>query len=132
MIDDKLEWKAELLISSLLRIGVATSAALAVIGMLLVFRQGSLVHSSHTELLTLTNAGAAYPHSLGAVFRSALHGEGEGIAMLGLLLLIATPVARVTVSIGIFVRERDPRFVAITATVLLLLIVSFFLGAAGG
>ncbi|MBV9496368.1 MAG: DUF1634 domain-containing protein [Acidobacteria bacterium] len=131
-MDDKFEWRAELLISSLLRIGVATSAALAVIGMLLVFRQDSLVHSTHTELLTLTNASAAYPHSLGAVFRSALHGEGEGIAMLGLLLLIATPVARVMVSVGIFLRERDPRFVAITATVLLLLIVSFFLGAAGG
>ena len=57
---------------------------------------------------------------------------GEHIANLGLLLLIATPVARVAASIFLFARERDFTFVIITTTVLLLLLLSFVLGAAGG
>jgi uncharacterized membrane protein len=120
------------LISRLLRIGVGASAALVVIGMLLVFRHHPTYRSSHTELGPLLSATAAYPHDVRAVLASARAGRGQGIAMLGLLLLIATPVARVAVSIGIFVRERDGRFIVITATVLLLLMTSFVLGAAGG
>ena len=57
---------------------------------------------------------------------------GEHIANLGLLLLIATPVARVAASIVLFARDRDYLYVAITTTVLLLLLLSFMLGAAGG
>jgi uncharacterized membrane protein len=123
---------AETLISRLLRIGVGASAALVVIGMLLVFQHHPTYRSSHTELAALISASVPYPHRIRDVAGSAFGGQGQGIAMLGLLLLIATPVARVLVSIFIFVRERDPRFVLITATVLLLLITSFVLGAAGG
>ena len=60
------------------------------------------------------------------------HPAGEHIANLGLLLLIATPVARVAASIVLFARERDFTFVIITTTVLLLLLLSFVLGATGG
>ncbi|HKO58686.1 MAG TPA: DUF1634 domain-containing protein [Thermoanaerobaculia bacterium] len=120
-----------MLISRLLRTGVAASAALVVIGMLLVFGHHPTYRSSHTELAPLLSATAIYPHSVRAVLAAARAGRGQGIAMIGLLLLIATPVARVAVSIGIFIRARDWRFVIITATVLLLLIASFALGAAG-
>lgn len=123
---------AETLISRLLRTGVAASAALVVTGMLLLFQHHPTYRSSHTELANLTSAAVEYPHRVRDVLASAFAGQGEGIAMLGLLLLIATPVARVLVSIFIFVRERDPRFIAITATVLLLLLTSFVLGTAGG
>jgi uncharacterized membrane protein len=123
---------AETLISRLLRIGVLISAALVVIGMLLVFEHHPTYRSSHTELASLISASVEYPHRIRDVLASAFAGRGQGIAMLGLLLLIATPVARVLVSIFIFLRERDPRFVLITATVLLLLITSFVLGTAGG
>jgi uncharacterized membrane protein len=123
---------AETLISRLLRTGVAASAALVVIGLLLMFRHHPTYRSSHTELAALLSSSAEYPHTVRGVVASALAGHGQGIAMLGLLLLIATPVARVVVSIFIFLRARNVRFVVITATVLLLLVTSFVLGAAGG
>jgi len=123
---------AETLISWLLRTGVAVSAALVVVGMTLVFTHHPAYRSSRDALQTLTDVHAEYPHTLRAVVSSAAHGHGQGIAMLGLLLLIATPVLRVAVSIGLFVREHDATFVAITTTVLLLLLLSFALGAAGG
>jgi len=112
--------RAETLISWLLRIGVGISATLAVIGMLVI-----IVH--HPEHVT-----GQPMHNLREIIESIEHGHGQGIAMLGLLLLIATPVARVAVSIGLFVRERDYTFVVITTTVLFLLLLSFVLGAAGG
>ena len=55
----------------------------------------------------------------------ALAGVGGGIAPMlltgGLLLLLATPVARVTVSLVEFARERDWVFVVLTLAVLLAL-----------
>ena len=132
MIDERIERQAEIIISWLLRIGVATSATLVVVGMVLVFRHHPSYRSSPTDLTALTNASIEYPHTVRSVITAAVAGRGQGIAMLGLLLLIATPVLRVAVSILLFLHERDFRFVTITMTVLALLLLSFVLGAAGG
>ena len=112
--------RAETLISWLLRIGVGISATLAVIGMIVI-----VVH--HPQHVT-----GRPMHNVREIVNAIRAGHGQGIAMLGLLLLIATPVARVAVSIVLFARERDYTFVLITSTVLALLILSFVLGAAGG
>jgi uncharacterized membrane protein len=111
--------RAETLISCLLRTGVAISATLAIIGMIVIV----VHHPAHVQGQPM--------HDIREVIDSLEHGHGQGIAMLGLLLLIATPVARVAVSIILFARQRDYTFVLITSTVLLLLILSFALGAAG-
>ena len=132
MIDARMERQAELMISWLLRIGVATSAIFVAVGMVLVFRHHPSYRFSHADLAALTNASTEYPHTVRSVLSAAAAGRGQGIAMLGLLLLIATPVLRVAVSILLFAHERDLRFVVITTTVLALLLLSFVLGAAGG
>jgi uncharacterized membrane protein len=132
MIDERLERQVELFISWLLRIGVMTSGALLVIGIVLMFQHHPLYRSSPVDLAELTSIHAEYPHTILSVLRSAREGHGQGVAMLGLLLLIATPVFRVAVSIVLFAREHDMLFVAITSMVLALLLLSFVLGAAGG
>jgi len=48
----------------------------------------------------------------------------------GVLVLILTPVARVTLSLLSFLRERDRLYVEITTTVLLNLILGLLLGVA--
>jgi uncharacterized membrane protein len=58
-------------------------------------------------------------------------GSGRVIIVAGLLVLIATPVARVVFSIFIFMREGDRLYVAITSTVLLILLFGFAVGATG-
>jgi uncharacterized membrane protein len=57
--------------------------------------------------------------------------NGRMIIMAGLLVLIATPVARVVFSIFIFMREADRLYVAITSAVLLILLFGFAVGATG-
>jgi uncharacterized membrane protein len=47
---------------------------------------------------------------------------------LGLIVLIATPFMRVAGSILVFARERDGRYVVITAAVLVVMCVSVLLG----
>jgi uncharacterized membrane protein len=48
---------------------------------------------------------------------------------LGLLVLLATPVARVVVSVPLFAEQKRYAFVAITATVLVILLLSMFVVA---
>jgi uncharacterized membrane protein len=58
----------------------------------------------------------------------AFGGGGRGLVQLGLLLLIATPVARVVFSIFAFALERDYIYAVLTLLVLGVLLYSLFLG----
>ena len=62
--------------------------------------------------------------------RGILHGvatlRGRGFIQLGLLLLIATPVARVAFSVWGFVEEKDKMYVTFTLIVLAVLLYSLF------
>lgn len=63
-------------------------------------------------------------------FRPAPSGFGEGRALmqLGIMILVATPVARVAFSVGAFARSRDRAYVAITAAVFCILLYSLLGG----
>ena len=56
----------------------------------------------------------------------AFNGRGRGLIQLGVLLLIATPVARVAFSVYAFARQRDRLYVVVTLVVLALLLFSLF------
>jgi uncharacterized membrane protein len=59
--------------------------------------------------------------SVSGIVADARLRSGRGIIQLGLLVLIATPIARVVFSVVGFVRQRDWLYVGITAIVLTLL-----------
>ena len=117
-------------ISRLLRTGVTMSMAIVLIGLTLTFIHHPEYVRSHDALQTLTAKSGDYPHTIGEVINQLSHGRGQGIVMLGLFLLIATPVARVAFSIVAFAIERDLLYVTITAVVLSLLLLSFAIGSA--
>jgi len=120
--------KVEILISDLLRIGVMTSLAVVIIGTAVSFVHHPEYLNRPPALQRLTKPGAAFPHTVGQVLRGLREFRGQAIVMVGLLLLIATPVVRVGVSIFAFAYERDRRYVVITTVVFLLLLLSFVLG----
>ena len=62
--------------------------------------------------------------SVPGIVRDAVDVSGRGIIQLGLLFLIATPVARVIFSIWGFAAERDRMYVVFTVIVLAILIFS--------
>lgn len=128
----------ELIISWLLRIGVWSSVAIIIAGLIL------LVVKDHTALLHERSGGLEgllrqgppgepQPFTLYTdVLASVRRGEPYGVITLGLLILLLTPVLRVAVSIVAFLIERDWLYTAITTAVLCLLLAGIALGKAGG
>lgn len=124
--------RVELFLSQMLRTGVLVSAAVILVGAVLLFA---------TEAQTLLHNGMgsiiAYPpdpnavrvvHTLPAVWAGLLAGDPDAVIDVGLLLLIATPVFRVAVSIPVFLLQRDRRYTLITTFVLVVLLLSFVIG----
>ena len=108
-------------VSTVLTTGVAISAALIAIGFvgaLLVGWSGSLT-------------GGPISAAASTDFSGVLAGLGAArpiaFDQAGLLVLLATPVVRVAVSLIAFGFERDRLYAAITAVVLALLLVSIVL-----
>jgi uncharacterized membrane protein len=62
--------------------------------------------------------------TLSGIVQGAAAFRGEWVIALGLLILIATPVARVAVLVVAFIRERDRLYVAVSALVLAVLLIS--------
>lgn len=113
MTDDRVD----ILIARILRGGVSLSAATVLAG-------------GVWYLADSINARPDYSH-----FQQA-HGMGallalpppELVILSGLLMLIATPVARVVFSVFAFAAERDWMYVVFTLIVLTILLVSIFSG----
>lgn len=115
----------ELLVGRLLRVGVLAAAALVLVGGILYLARHAL-EPAHGAVF------AGEPDDLtrvGGILRSSGELTGRGLIMGGLLLLIATPVARVALSLVAFVLQRDGLYVGITAFVLALLLASLVGGA---
>ena len=126
--------QVEIVISELLRWGVYGSLLLLVVGTVVSFLHAGSYGSaggSAADLHRLITSGATFPRTLSWLGHGLLQCQGQAIIVAGLLLLIATPVIRVLVSIIAFAREKDRAFVVITTVVFLLLMVSFALGKAG-
>jgi uncharacterized membrane protein len=110
----------ELLLGRLLLVGVGIAGFVVLAG----------------GVLYLIRHGGGRPHygtfvgepvelrSLPGIFGAATAMRARGIIQFGLLLLIATPVARVAFSLFAFLRERDRAYALITAFVLVLLLLS--------
>jgi uncharacterized membrane protein len=117
MMNDK---RLETVIGNLLRTGVLVSAALVLAGgiWLLLERGGERAdyHQFRPPALEL--------RSPGRVVTGLGHLTPPALIQFGLLVLIATPVARVIVSLVAFALDRDRLYVALTTIVLLVLLYS--------
>ena len=60
--------------------------------------------------------------SVGGIIRGVFSGSGRGLIQLGLLLLIATPVARVVLLLVGFAMQRDRLYVLVSLAVLIFLL----------
>jgi uncharacterized membrane protein len=110
-----------LLVSGVLIVGVTVSAALIAagfVGSLAVGWQGSLGGGTPGTVAVTDFAGMG--SNLAAL-------RPIGIAQLGLVVLLATPVVRVGTSVAAFALEGDRLYAGITLVVLAVLLTSLFL-----
>ena len=112
--------RTEHIIGQLLRAGVLLSAFIVLVGGVVY-----LIHAGHdTPDFYQFHGLAPQLKSIPGVIAGAIHLEPESVIQLGLLLLIATPIARVAFSIVAFSLERDWMYVALTFVVLGVLLYS--------
>ena len=128
--------RGELLLSQVLRVGVLASAAIVVIGVILLFAtlpQTGYFGQGLKGMITFPPLAGSAPidHSIGDVLKGLRVGEPDSVISLGLLVLIATPIVRVAASVALFLAQRDYRYVAITIFVLIVLLIALQGGAAG-
>lgn len=125
--------RLERAVTLVLRIGVALSSSCIVAGTVVSLVAPGTRRADAAALPALRR-GASHPPGLprydtiGAVLHGFGHRLGPSLVMLGVLLLVATPVVRVATSSVIFAVQRDRRFVIVTALVLAVLLGSFALG----
>jgi uncharacterized membrane protein len=115
-------------IVTVLRVGVVLSIAIMLVGMAVTFDHHPEYFSSRPALGALTSPKTHFQSTLIEVISGVRHGGGEAIVMAGLLVLIATPVARVVLSVVVFIKVRDRLYTAITSAVLMILLFSFAVG----
>ncbi|QMU08981.1 DUF1634 domain-containing protein [Levilactobacillus suantsaii] len=109
--------QVETVIGRILQIGVIFSAIVMAIGLILFLATGQSGYPGDT-----------LPLQFGAILVGTWHLKSFAIMMLGIYCLILTPVLRVVVSIYAFYREKDHLYVAITTTVLIILMIALVIG----
>ena len=110
----------EIVIANLLRAGVLLAAAVVLAGGI-----GYLLHHGHeiADYHQFHGAPEQYRHVASTV-AAAADLDWRAVIQLGLLILIATPVARVAFSLFAFGAEKDWTYVAVTAIVFTILLYS--------
>ncbi|ARV57881.1 hypothetical protein BZZ01_03840 [Nostocales cyanobacterium HT-58-2] len=114
------ELQFEQLLSNLLKYGVIIASTVVLIGGILYL----LHHGTEPADYQFFQGEPSHFRSPTGVVRAVLSGSRRGIIQLGLLLLVATPIIRVVISLFIFLRQREFTYVVITLTVLTALIYS--------
>ncbi|HEU4762677.1 MAG TPA: DUF1634 domain-containing protein [Gemmatimonadales bacterium] len=116
--------RVEQVVGNLLRIGVLVAAAVGVAGGVAVLVQHGGRAASYG---TFTGETAEFT-SIGGIVRGVLALDSRAVVQLGLVLLIATPIARVVFSLVAFLLQRDRLYVVITSVVLAVLVFSLVFG----
>ena len=124
MTDQRLEQ----MVGTLLRAGVLLSALIVLAGGVWWLAETGRSKPAYHEF----HAGPAELRQVGGLVKSLAHPRPEAIITWGLLLLIATPVARVALALVAFAMERDHTYVVATVIVLAILVYSMVLPFGGG
>jgi uncharacterized membrane protein len=126
VVRDARDERVEQIIGRLLRLGVLLAAlVVAVGGAMLLVQYGHLPAGFRAFA-----AADASLRSIGGIIVAVGRGDSRAIVQLGLVLLILTPVARVALTLGAFIIQRDRLYILTTSIVLALLLYGLIWGRA--
>ena len=112
--------KTEEIIGTLLRAGVTLAAVVVLAGGVLYLVR----HGGEPANYRVFRGEPSDLRHVGSIVRDAMTLRRRGIIQLGILLLIATPIARVAFAVFAFAEERDKMYVVFTLIVLGILMYS--------
>jgi len=116
----------EQVVGRLLQLGVLVAALVVFVGAVLLLVQ----HGGTPVAYSVFHGEPDGLRSIAGIIRGVMSMQSESIVQLGLLLLIATPIARVALTLVAFLIQRDRTYVAVTALVLALLLYGLLFGNA--
>ena len=111
-------------VAVVLRIGIVLSASVVILG-------GVLLHSHLFSVVpdyAHFQPGDPGLRSVMGIVQGAVNFTPKSVIQLGLLLLIATPVARVLLCVIGFTRQRNLLYVGVSSLIFAILLLSFFKG----
>lgn len=114
--------RMELIMGRLLQIGVLLASFVMLVGGVIYTR---VHHGEKPDYRVFSSEPQRLRHFDG-VIAGMKHGDPAAIIQLAVLLLIATPVARVVFALIGFSIEKDKLYVAVSAAVLVVLLYGFF------
>ena len=106
--------RVEKIMGNLLRAGVILAAAVVLLGGVFYI----LRHGTSQPVYQIFRGEPAELRNISGIVEGASTLRGRGVIQLGLLLLIATPIARVAFSVYAFTRQRDRLYIVVTLIVL--------------
>ena len=112
--------RMEHIMGRLLQVGVLVASAVVLFGGVLYVHAHA---ASPMDYRTFASEPSALRHPA-QLFRLVAAGDAAAIVQLGILLLIATPIARVVFAVIGFAIERDRLYVAVSLIVLAVLLAS--------
>jgi uncharacterized membrane protein len=112
--------RIENMVGNLLRAGVSLSAFVVFVGGVIYLAR----HGRSPADYRVFQGEPSDLKTISGILREAIRFRGRGIIQLGLLLLIATPVVRVALSIWGFAEEHDRLYMIFTGIVLIVLLYS--------
>jgi uncharacterized membrane protein len=114
--------RMELIMGRLLQFGVFLASLVMFAGGILYVK---VHHGSNPDYRAFKSEPEALRH-VGSVMKGIAGGDPSAIIQLAVLLLIATPVARVLFALVAFAVERDKLYIVVSAVVLVVLLLGFF------
>jgi uncharacterized membrane protein len=111
-------------IADMLRFGVVLAAIVVFVGGGIYLHRPSLAPPDYSHF----HATAPALRSAAGVFHGVLQLDAKSVIQFGILILIATPVARVVLCVIGFSRQRDRLYTGVSTTVLIILTYSLIRG----
>ena len=110
------------LVGNVLRGGVIVAALLALFGGFVLVA----AHGGQPVDYRVFDGGPEGLRHIASIARGAAHFDANAIVQLALVVLIATPIARVALSLFAFAMQRDRLYVTVSEIVLALLLYALF------
>ena len=112
----------QLFLGRLLRVGVTLAAAVSASALAMRIATGSRALPDYSVF----RGEPAHARTISGVLAGVAAREPTALMQLGLMILVATPLARVAFSVIGFALERDRLYVGLTLAVLALLLLGLF------
>jgi uncharacterized membrane protein len=111
----------EMVIGQLLRYGVLLSSVIVAAGGIIYLYR----HGTQAPLYRQFKGEPSKMKEIKPLWQAVLRGEGRPLIQLGLMVLVATPIARILFSVFGYLLEKDYLYTVITMVVLLVILWNF-------